>query len=68
MAIASRGGAVWQHGSSIANLGQATSAAFRTTSDGWVVGLRQGTGGVSMIMHTADGGRTWHAQYTMGSG
>jgi len=68
MAIALRGGAILQHGSSVAKLGQATSAAFMTTSDGWVVGIRQGTGHVSMIMHTANGGRTWQAQYTMGSG
>jgi photosystem II stability/assembly factor-like uncharacterized protein len=68
MTVALRGGAILQHGSSVANLGQATSAAFMTTSEGWVVGIRQGTGHVSMIMHTADGGRTWQAQYTMGSG
>ena len=68
MAIALNGGAVLQHGSSIAKLGQATSAAFLTASNGWVVGLGPGTGRASMIMHTADGGRTWQAQYTMGSG
>jgi len=68
MAAASRGGAGLRHGPSVADLGQATGAAFLTASDGWVVGVRQGAGKVSLIMHTADGGATWQDQYSMRSG
>ena len=65
MAIALRGGAVLMRSTSVAQLGEATGAAFLTTSDGWVVGTRQGAGPVSLIMHTGDGGRTWQAQYAL---
>jgi hypothetical protein len=68
MAAATRGGAVMLHGPSVAELGQATGAAFVTGNDGWVVGIGQGSHATSMIMHTADGGRTWQTQYSTVSG
>jgi photosystem II stability/assembly factor-like uncharacterized protein len=68
MATAMRGGTAWLHGPSVAELGQATGAAFVTATDGWVVGTGQGSHAASMIMHTADGGKTWQTEYSTGSG
>jgi photosystem II stability/assembly factor-like uncharacterized protein len=62
------GGGTMVHRGMIAGLTEATGAAFLTTRDGWVVGIRQGHSVTSLIMHTADGGRTWQAQYSAGSG
>ena len=50
----------------IGQLSQATGAAFVTASDGWVVGIRQASRTIAVIIHTADGGRTWRVQYTLG--
>ena len=52
----------------IANLTEATGAAFLSVSDGWVVGISQSRRVTSLIMHTTDGGRTWQPQFRMGSG
>lgn len=68
MDIALHGGTRLVPGRSVAGLTRATGAAFLSVNDGWVLGIRQGRGTVSMIMHTADGGRTWRAQYTLRSG
>ena len=74
MDIATAGGAVLLHRGVVARLGEANGAAFVTADDGWVVGTQtryplSGRGRartVSRIMHTADGGRTWQVQYTLG--
>ncbi len=66
--IAVRGGAVLIQRGRIADLMQATGAAFLSVNDGWVVGISQGRRVTSRIMHTADGGRSWQQQYTLGSG
>jgi photosystem II stability/assembly factor-like uncharacterized protein len=63
--IALRGGAVLLRRGRIAGLSQATATAFVTASDGWVVGLGQSRRTTSLIMHTADGGRTWQSQYAL---
>jgi len=65
MDIALRGGAVLLRRGRVAQLSQATGTAFVTASDGWVVGVRQARRTVSVIMHTADGGRTWQPQYAL---
>jgi len=66
MDVALNGGAVLVRRGRIGQLSQATGAAFVTASDGWVVGIRQASRGMAAIMHTADGGRTWRVQYTLG--
>lgn len=71
MDIALHGGAVLLRRGRVGQLTQATGAAFITASDGWVVGVQTrypasgaGTGRtISLIMHTADGGRSWQVQY-----
>jgi photosystem II stability/assembly factor-like uncharacterized protein len=68
MAIALHGGSVLLRRSRITDLTEATGAAFLSIREGWVVGIGQGSNATSMIMHTADGGRTWQAQFRMGSG
>jgi photosystem II stability/assembly factor-like uncharacterized protein len=68
MDVAQQGGTRLVPGRSVTALTRATGAAFLSVSDGWVVGIHQPSGATSMIMHTADGGRTWQVQYTMGSG
>ncbi len=74
MDIATQGGAVLLHRGVVARLAEANGAAFVSADDGWVVGTQtryplSGRGHartVSRIMHTADGGRTWQVQYTLG--
>jgi len=68
MAIAVHGGSVLLRRARIADLTQASGAAFRSITDGWVVGIGQGSSATSMIMHTTNGGRTWQRQFRMGSG
>jgi photosystem II stability/assembly factor-like uncharacterized protein len=68
LAIALEGGGRLVHRGGIADLAEATGAAFLTARDGWVVGIRQDHKQTSVIMHTTDGGRTWQAQYPAGSG
>jgi len=68
MDIALHGGSVLLRRGRIARLGQASGAAFVSADDGWVTGIGQGSHAASMIMHTADGGRTWQDQYEMRSG
>jgi photosystem II stability/assembly factor-like uncharacterized protein len=68
LVIALDGGAKLVRRGRIANLMEATGAAFLSVDDGWVVGIRQGTARVSLIMHTADGGKTWQEQYSTSSG
>jgi hypothetical protein len=65
MDIALHGGAVLLRRGRIGQLSQATGAAFVTASDGWVTGIRQAQTTVSVIMHTADGGRSWQEQYAL---
>jgi Photosynthesis system II assembly factor YCF48 len=65
MDVALHGGAVLLRRGRIGQLSQATGAAFVTASDGWVTGIRQAGKTVSVIMHTADGGRSWRAQYVL---
>jgi len=65
MDIALHGGAVLLRRGQIGQLSQATGAAFVTASDGWVTGIRQARSTVSVIMRTADGGRSWQAQYVL---
>ena len=66
--IALDGGAMLIHRGRIANLTEATGAAFLSVSDGWVVGISQSHRATSLIMHTTDGGRTWQPQFMTGSG
>jgi photosystem II stability/assembly factor-like uncharacterized protein len=66
--IAMDGGATMMRRGRIAHLTQPTGAAFRSVSDGWVVGISQSRRATSMIMHTTNGGRTWQAQFRMDSG
>jgi photosystem II stability/assembly factor-like uncharacterized protein len=66
--IAMDGGATLIHRGRVADLTEATGASFRSISDGWVVGIGQGSRPTSMIMHTTNGGRTWQTQFRMGSG
>jgi hypothetical protein len=66
--MATRGGATMIRRGRVAGLTEATGAAFLSVSDGWVVGIGQGSHAASMIMHTANGGRTWQTQYSTGSG
>jgi hypothetical protein len=66
MDVALYGGAVLLRRGRIGELSQAMGVAFVTANDGWVVGLRQTGQTVAMVMHTADGGRSWRAQYTLG--
>ena len=65
--VALDGGATLLRGRFVAGLARATGAAFVSVRDGWVVGIHQPAGATSMIVHTADGGRSWQVQYTMGS-
>ncbi|HEX9034299.1 MAG TPA: hypothetical protein VF834_20840, partial [Streptosporangiaceae bacterium] len=72
--VATGGGASLLARGPVGQLTQATGAAFLSVSDGWVVGTQTSypaSGGsptsVSRIMHTADGGRTWQAQYVLNS-
>jgi len=66
MDVALSGGTVLLRRGRIGELSQAMAAAFVTASNGWVVGIRQAGRTVSMVMHTADGGRSWRVQYTLG--
>jgi hypothetical protein len=65
MDIALHGGAVLLRRGRIGQLAQATGAAFVTASNGWVTGVRQARQTVSVIMRTADGGRSWQEQYVL---
>jgi hypothetical protein len=65
MDIALHAGAVLLRRGRIGLLSQATGAAFVTASEGWVTGIREGLRSVSVIMHTADGGRSWREQYVL---
>ncbi|MGN6793070.1 MAG: WD40/YVTN/BNR-like repeat-containing protein [Streptosporangiaceae bacterium] len=65
LVLALGGGAHLIRRGRIANLSQATGAAFLSASDGWVVGINQGRSVTSFIMHTADGGMSWQAQYRL---
>jgi len=65
MDVALHGGAVLLRRGRIGQLSQATGAAFVTASDGWVTGIRQARKTVSVIMHTAEGGSRWWAQYVL---
>jgi photosystem II stability/assembly factor-like uncharacterized protein len=66
MDVALDAGAVLVRRGRVSQLSQAAGAAFVTAGDGWVVGIRQASRTGAMIMHTADGGRTWQVQYTLG--
>ena len=77
MDVAAHGGTVLLRRGLVSKLAEANGAAFVTASDGWVVGTQtsyplsaSGSGSapktVTRIMHTADGGRTWHVQYALG--
>jgi photosystem II stability/assembly factor-like uncharacterized protein len=65
MDIALHGGTVLLRRGRIARFSQAAGAAFVTASEGWVTGTRQARRVISVIMHTADGGRTWQTQYVL---
>jgi photosystem II stability/assembly factor-like uncharacterized protein len=62
------GTSLTKHGD-ISGMTQAYGAAFVSASQGWVVGTDQtsaGQNGPGVIETTADGGATWHQQYTTG--
>ena len=73
MDVALHGGTVLLRRGRISQLTQADGAAFITASDGWVVGTQtsypaSGSSAgrtITMIMHTADGGRSWQRQYAL---
>jgi len=66
MDMATHGGTALLRRGRVSQLDQAMGASFVTARDGWVIGLRQAGQATSMIMHTADGGRSWQPQYTLG--
>lgn len=71
MAIAQDGGAQLYRPGNVGGIDFATGASFITTGQGWVTGVllhyNLATGAAEAptyrIVHTADGGRTWHTQY-----
>jgi len=64
MAIAIDGGAKLIRIGDVEGIQNATSASFLSPSEGWVAGtIYSGGKWESQIVHTADGGRTWHSQY-----
>jgi photosystem II stability/assembly factor-like uncharacterized protein len=65
LVTASDGGAKLIRRGRIAGLAQAAGVAFLSGTDGWVVGVSQNRPVTSLILHTADGGRTWRAQYSL---
>ena len=71
IAIAQDGGAQLSRPGNVGGINQATGASFITASQGWVTGVLNlynlATGAAEAptyrIVHTADGGHTWHTQY-----
>jgi hypothetical protein len=65
MDIALRGGTDLLRRGQVGELSYATGTAFVSASDGWVTGLLPAHRTVSVLEHTADGGRTWQVQYVL---
>ncbi len=65
LAMATNGGATLSRAGDVAGVNKPLAAAFLTTTRGWVVGenLKART---FAIVATADAGRTWTTQYTVG--